>query len=136
VFRSLSLFSGSNVSLKNIYRYTISTRDKVRATIAGYMNQVSSVSGPEVRFLAQTENPAPIIGPKRNPIENAIPISAIPRVLVLGEEISVIMAVDKVTFPLDSPPEIGCNYKQFLAGLYSGDYLRPKMIFNIIAAYL
>ena len=132
----MSLFSGSNVSLKNIYRYNISTRDKMRATIAGYKNHVSSVSGPEVRFLAQTENPAPIIGPKRNPIENAIPISAIPRVLVLGEETSVIIAVDKVTFPLDSPPEIGCNYKQFSAGLHLEYYKTTKEYLNDITSYL
>ena len=44
------------------------------ATIAGYKNQASISFEPELLFLAQTENPAPIIGPNRKPIENAIPI--------------------------------------------------------------
>ena len=76
------------------------------ATIAGYKNQASISFEPELLFLAQTENPAPIIGPNRKPIENAIPISAIPRFRVLGVDTSVTMAVDKVTFPFAKPPEI------------------------------
>ena len=105
-FKSLSLFSGSRVSLKNTYMYATSMRDKVSASDAGYRNHVSTVSCPEFRVLAQTENAAPIIGPKRNPIENAIPISAIPCCLVLGEETSVTIAVDKVILPFESPPKI------------------------------
>ena len=76
------------------------------ATIAGYKNQASISFEPELRFLAHTENPAPIIGPNRKPIENAIPISAMPRFRVLGVDTSVTMAVDKVTFPFAKPPEI------------------------------
>ena len=76
------------------------------ATIAGYKNQASISFEPELRFFAQIENPAPIIGPNRKPIENAIPISAMPRFRVLGVDTSVTMAVDKVTFPFAKPPEI------------------------------
>ena len=105
-FKSFSLFSGTKVSLKNTYRYATSTSDNVRANMAGYINHVSTDSWSELRFLAQTENAAPIIGPSKKPIENAIPIRAIPLFLVLDVEISVIIAVDKVTLPLDNPPVI------------------------------
>ena len=80
-------------------------RDKVRATVAGNINQVSAVPC-SVLVFDQTENPAPIIGPKRKPMEKAIPIRAIPCCLVLGEDASVIIAVDKVTLPFESPPKL------------------------------
>ena len=105
-FKSLSLFSGSNVSLKNIYKYATSISESVRATIAGYMNHISTDSWPYFLFFAHTENPAPIIGPTKNPMEKAMPISAIPLFLVLAVEISVTIAVDNVTLPFDSPPKI------------------------------
>ena len=39
-------------------------------------------------------------------MENAIPIKAMPFCLVLGPETSAIIAVAKLTLPLDSPPMI------------------------------
>ena len=81
-------------------------RDRVNATNAGYINHVSTEFWSDLLFLAHTENPAPIIGPSKKPIEKAIPIRAIPLFRVLGVDISVIIAVDNVTLPLASPPEI------------------------------
>ena len=51
--------------------------------------------------LPQMEKAAPIIGPNRNPRLNATPIRAMPFPLVAGVETSVIIAVDRLTLPVD-----------------------------------
>ena len=70
-----------------------SAMDKMRAKKAGYMYYS------QVWFLPHMEKAAPIIGPKRKPRLKATPIRAMPFPLVAGVDTSVIIAVDKLTFP-------------------------------------
>jgi hypothetical protein len=71
-----------------------STIDKMSAKTAGYMYHSPAWS------LPQMAKAAPIIGPKRNPRLKATPIRAIPFPLVAGVDTSVMMAVDRLTFPV------------------------------------
>ena len=97
-------FSGK-VSLKKTKRKTKSMMDNVMAHMAGYTNQ-----SPDL-FLAQMEKKAPMMGPKRNPMEKAMPIKAMPLPLVFGVESSVTMAVARLTLPLQRPPTIRARTK-------------------------
>ena len=74
--------------------------ERVRAQYAGYTNQLSALSFP------QMEKTAPMMGPTMNPMEKAIPTRAIPFPRVLGVESSVTIAVARLTLPLESPPTI------------------------------
>ena len=54
--------------------------------------------------LLQYENPAPIIGPIRNPRLKATPIKAMPLPRVAEVDTSVTIEADNDTFPFDIPP--------------------------------
>src|SRR6266487_1078648 len=75
----------------------------VKANIVGVRKKSSS----ELLFVRnQTENVDPRIGPIINPIENAIPINAIPFPLFDSEETSVTIDGLKLIFALLKPPTV------------------------------
>ena len=51
-------------------------RERARANRAGYRNTVNESPPASATLLPQTENPAPMRGPRRNPQEKAMPITA------------------------------------------------------------
>ena len=54
----------------------MSRRARPRANRAGYWNTVNGSPPASATLLPQTENPAPMTGPRRNPQEKAMPITA------------------------------------------------------------
>ena len=72
--RDGALFSAGSVSWNTNTSSAMSRRARVRAKKAGYWNARKESS--TAMLLPHSEKMAPIIGPRRNPTEKAMPITA------------------------------------------------------------
>ena len=74
--RERALFSMGRVSENANTSRAMSSRERERANSAGYWKTVNESPAVAVALLPHIEKAAPIMGPRRKPMEKAIPITA------------------------------------------------------------